>query len=134
MKNLRIETTSENLEIVNAFIEKELENLECSPKKSMEILVSIEEIYVNIVHYAYDGNTGFADITFDYNNGSVFITFTDEGIEFNPLKKEDPDITVPIGERPIGGLGIFMVKKTMDSVDYKRIDGKNILTISKNIN
>ena len=134
MKNLRIEATSENLDTVNAFIEKELEALECSPKKSMEILVSIEEIYINIVHYAYDGNTGFADITFDYNNGCVIITFTDEGMEFDPLKKEDPDITVPIRKRPIGGLGIFMVKKTMDSVDYKRIGGKNVLTIRKNIN
>ena len=134
MKNLRIETTSENLDTVNAFIEEQLERLNCSPKTSMEILVSVEEIYINIVHYAYGENVGFADVSFDYNNGSVFITFTDEGIEFDPLKKEDPDITAPIRKRPIGGLGIFMVKKTMDSVDYKRIDGKNILTVSKHIN
>ena len=61
------------------------------------------------------------------------LTFIDNGKPYDPLKKADPDITLPANERPIGGLGIFMVKKTMDDVNYEYADGKNILRLKKNI-
>lgn len=118
---------------VLAFVEAKLEEHNCALKTQMMISVVVEEIFVNIASYAYPNKEGDATITVDFNNDDVFITFEDSGIVFNPLKREDPDITLSAEERDIGGLGIFMVKKTMDDVTYSREDGKNILTIKKGI-
>ena len=99
----------------------------------MQIDVAIEEIFVNIAHYAYPEGEGDAVISVgaDTAAGGVQIVFEDEGIPYDPLKNEDPDITLSAEDRPIGGLGIFMVKKSMDEVSYEYKDGKNRLTIKK---
>ena len=134
MEKLTVEATKENLLKVNEFVEMNLEKIECPMKAMMQISVAVEEIYINIASYAYGDAIGQAEILLDTDTaGQVSITFMDSGTPYDPLAKEDPDITLSAEERGIGGLGIFMVKKSMDDVQYKYEDGKNILTLVKKI-
>ena len=94
-----------------------------------KIDVCLEEIYVNIASYAYDDKEGTAKISFDKQDNEITLKFEDEGIYYNPLQKEDPDITLSLEERPIGGLGIFMVKEISKDIEYKREGNKNILIL-----
>lgn len=114
-----------------AFIEEELEKVDCPLKTVMQITVCVEEMYVNVAHYAYGDDVGEVTLTTDYIDGMFAITLTDCGMPFDPLKKDDPDITLSAEERNIGGLGIYMVKKSMDEVSYVREDNKNIFTMKK---
>ena len=124
----------ESLPEVSAFIDEKLEQAGCSMKVQMQIDVAVEEIFVNIASYAYEGKEGSAEIFFDINSeNQAVITFVDEGVPYDPLKKEDPDVTLSASERQIGGLGIFMVKKTMDDMIYEYKDGKNCLTLIKKL-
>lgn len=116
-----------------AFVEEELEKIDCPMKTVMQITVCVEEMYVNVAHYAYDGNEGQVSLAIDTDNGTVTIVLTDSGKPFDPLKKDDPDITLSAEERNIGGLGIFMVKKSMNEVSYVRENGQNIFTMKKEI-
>ena len=104
-------------------------------KEMMQIDVAVEEIFVNIAHYAYKPDVGKAVVSasMDSDHAIISVSFEDTGTPFNPLAKEDPDVTLSAAERKIGGLGIFMVKKSMDNVHYERKDGKNILTLVKRI-
>lgn len=124
---------TDNLHKVLAFVEEELEKHGCSMKTQMLISVMVEEIFVNIALYAYPGTKGKATIGMQFKNDSVTIFFKDNGIEFNPLAKKDPDITLKAEDREIGGLGIYMVKKSMDDVTYIRNGDENILSIKKGI-
>lgn len=101
----------------------------------MQIDVAVEELFVNIAQYAYAPGIGVATIRLEIQEDPfvVVITFIDNGIPYNPLAKEDPDITLSAEERPIGGLGIYMVKKSMDEVSYEYKDGQNILRIKKQL-
>ena len=123
----------ESITAVTAFLEQELEALGCPLKQKMEICVAADEIVTNISMYAYTPGSGELTVcfAFDEEHRTAEITFTDEGIPFDPLQKEDPDVTLSADKRQIGGLGIFLVKKTMDGMAYRREDGKNILTIRK---
>ena len=134
MKEINIEAKVDNLDEVLAFIDGELEAMDCPMKAQMQIDVAVEEIYVNIASYAYEGKEGPSTIRIEaINDGAaVAITFIDEGIPYNPLAKEDPDVTLSAEEREIGGLGIYIVKKSMDATDYKREDDKNIFRMEKN--
>ena len=98
--------------------------------------IAVEELFVNIASYAYEQGEGVAvvQVTFAEDPLSVEITFIDNGKQYNPLAKADPNITLSVKERKRGGLGIFMVKNTMDNVSYKYKDGRNILTITKILN
>lgn len=118
-----------------AFAEMELEKAECPMKAIMPITVALEEVFVNVAHYAYPDSTGDVKFSIDFDSGSRQMIFrmTDSGIPFDPLSKPDPDITLSARERQIGGLGIFMMRKTMDDVSYVYKDGQNILTMKKNI-
>lgn len=133
-RQLHIDAKTELLNDVLAFIEGHLETVGCSMRSQMQLAVAVEEIYVNIAHYAY-GVEGGGDctITFDYleDKRQVAITFEDSGTPYDPLAKPDPDVTLAVEERQIGGLGIFMVKKSMDDVKYEYRDGKNIFTMFK---
>ena len=95
--------------------------------------MAVEELFVNIASYAYAPDTGTAEIGVDVSGGVAETTFADSGIPYNPLKKKDPDVALSAEEREIGGLGIFMVKKTMDEMRYCYRDGQNLLTIRKKI-
>ena len=134
MKELTIEAKTENLDDVIAFVSSELEMLGCGVKQQMQIEISVEEIFVNIAHYAYTPEIGNATIRVDTEeNGVIVLTFIDTGVPYNPLAKADPDITLSAEERQIGGLGIFMVKKNMDDVIYEYKDGQNVLTLRKKL-
>lgn len=123
----------EQLDDVLSFVESELEKRDCNIKTQMMITVIVEELFINIAHYAYPDGKGTATISMNFDNESVTIRFTDSGIEFNPLDMEDPDITADAEHRDIGGLGIYMTKTVMDYKNYERKDGKNIFTVSKRI-
>lgn len=125
--------TDEALADALAFVEEELEKNDCPMKTVMQITVCVEEMFVNVAHYAYDGKQGEVTLTLDTENGLFSIQLTDEGMPFDPLAKEDPDITLSAEERNIGGLGIFMVKKSMNEVSYERKDNKNIFIMKKEI-
>lgn len=136
MKELCVPASLEKLNEVMGFLEETLDELGCSMKVSMQIQVAAEEIFVNIVSYAYpDREDGMAcmQIGMSEDGESVEITFIDSGIPFDPLAKPDPDVTLSAEERAIGGLGIFMVKKTMDQMKYVYEEGKNQLTMIKKI-
>ena len=118
-----------------AFAEQLLEQYECSMKFQTAICVALEEVFVNIAHYAYGDKDGTVVFNIGFNEQTRKVTFQmiDEGVQFDPLKKPDPDITLSAQDREIGGLGIFITKKTMDSVSYAYENGKNILTMIKTI-
>ena len=120
---------------VIAFTEQELEKAECPMKSVMQITVAIEEVFVNIARYAYPVSKGKVKFSVDFDGAKSEITFCmkDGGIPFNPLEKPDPDVTLSAEERKIGGLGIYMMKKTMDEVSYAYEKGENILTMVKKI-
>ena len=125
----------EDIPIVTEFVEKELEKLECPLKSVMQIDVAIDEIYSNIVNHGYRGKSGpvTVKVVEKMEPHAVCIRFSDEAIPYNPLTNADPDVTLSAEERGIGGLGIYMVKKTMDEMKYKYENGQNILTIIKNL-
>ena len=135
MADLTVDALVSNLDQVLAFVDGQLETMDCSMKAQMQIDVAVEEIYVNIANYAYAPETGKAYISVrpDPENASVTIEFRDNGIPFDPLAKADPDVTLSAEERKIGGLGIYMVKKSMDAMEYSHKDGQNILTITKKL-
>ena len=135
MPELKIEARIENLDQVLTFIEKNLEAWDCSMKAQMQIAIAVEEIFVNIAHYAYAPAVGTVRIRLENpdNVDMVQITFTDKGIPYDPLAKEDPDVTLSAEERQIGGIGIYMVKKSMDAMFYEYKDKQNILQIRKKI-
>ena len=135
MKEKVFSATKDALTDVMAFTEECLESFGCPLKSQMAICVAVEEIFVNVASYAYGDGSGNASLSFDFNENERLMTLviTDEGVPFNPLEKSEPDITLSAAEREIGGLGIFITKKTMDTLSYTYEDGKNILTMTKKI-
>ena len=135
MKELTIEATTGNIETVTDFVNEQLETLDCSMKVQMQVDIAIDELFSNIARYAYNPATGSATVQVEVTENplAVVITFIDHGKPYDPLAKEDPDTKLSAEERQIGGLGIYMVKKTMDDVSYEYKDGRNILKIKKNL-
>lgn len=126
------DAVTENLDQVLAFLDSQLESWDCPMRVQMQLDVAVEELFVNIASYAYGDNTGTAEITMELLPDQIVqITFRDSGTPYNPLEKPDPDVTMPAEERQIGGLGIYIVKKSMDEVLYRYEDGQNVLTIRK---
>lgn len=121
----------ENLDDVNDFLDLEFDRNDISLRTAMQMKVAMEEIFVNIAHYAYKDKKGDVKIELDIDPEGIMLRFSDSGTPFDPLAKPDPDITLSAEERPVGGLGIFMVKKSMDQVSYEYLNGKNVLTIYK---
>ena len=135
MYELNISATMENLDAVTDFVEEHLEEYSCPMNAQIQVALAVEEIFVNIALYAYNPNVGPATIRVEVHEEplEVVITFMDKGRPYDPLAKEDPDITLSVEEREVGGLGIFMVKQAMDDVRYEYSDGRNILTIIKRL-
>ena len=133
MKELTLAATLENIEAVTDFVNEQLELLDCPMKAQMQIDIAIDEIFSNIARYAYAPGSGDATVRVETesNPPAVMITFIDAGIPYNPLTKEDPDTKLSAEEREIGGLGIYMVKKSMDAMEYAFEDGCNKLSIKK---
>ena len=135
MKELTISATVENIEVVTDFVNEQLESFDCPMKAQMQIDIAIDELFGNIAHYAYNPEVGDATVRVEVKDDplAVVITFIDKGVPYDPLKKADPNTNLSAEEREIGGLGIYMVKKSMDEISYEYKDGQNILTILKNI-
>jgi anti-sigma regulatory factor (Ser/Thr protein kinase) len=133
MKELVVQAALANFTRVRDFIDEQLEEHGCPMKHQLQIAVAVEELFVNIANYAYAPGSGTARISAEIGGDpkTLTLTFEDSGKPYNPLLKEDPDISAPTFERPIGGLGIFLVKKHMDDLEYEYSNGKNILTIKK---
>ena len=135
MKELRVDATVENIEKVTDFVNERLTQLNCPIKAQMQINIAIDELFGNIAHYAYNPKTGSSIVRIEVLQEplSVVVTFIDNGKAYNPLAREDPDVALAAEEREIGGLGIYMVKKSMDEISYEYKDGQNILRIKKKI-
>ncbi len=120
---------------VLGFVDQTLESYECPMKIQMAICVAIEEVFVNVAHYAYGDGEGDVTFSIGFDAQSREITFrmADKGTPFDPLQKPDPDITLSAEDREIGGLGIFITKKTMNTVTYAYENGENVLTMIKKI-
>ena len=132
---ITVEAVVNNLSKVLSWVDSALEEHDCPMRTQMEIDLAVEELFVNICHYAYGSEVGYADIVMNFAEDPeiVQITLIDSGIPFNPLSNEDPDITLPAEQRNIGGLGILMVKKSMDEVRYHYSEGKNHISIRKRL-
>lgn len=135
MSTLTIEARTKNLPIVLEFIRTNLEQCSCPAATQRQIELAVEEIFVNIANYAYGGAAGSVDIccTLKQKPSVICITISDKGFAFNPLLHKETDLTLPVQERSIGGLGIFLVKKNMDEVTYERKGNCNVLTLIKNL-
>ncbi|HOO79849.1 MAG TPA: ATP-binding protein [Lachnospiraceae bacterium] len=133
MSELRVEAKEKELDRVLEFVNNMVKDIQCSQRAMIQLDVAVEELFVNIAHYAYGENGGDALIVAEMQKESAIlsVTFIDSGMPYNPLQKEDPDITLSVEERQIGGLGIYMVKKTMDEIFYQYKNGQNHLTIKK---
>ncbi|MCL2182710.1 MAG: SpoIIE family protein phosphatase [Chitinispirillia bacterium] len=130
---LTIEAVPENLGKALVFVEERLAGANCPAKLLTRISIVVEEIFVNIAHYAYGPAAGPASLSVAVAGDEAVIEFQDSGRPYNPLEKEDPDIRAGVEEREIGGLGIYMVKNMVDAADYRRDGGKNILTVRKRL-
>lgn len=133
MKKLCVPAKLEQMTRVLSFVDGELEQAGCDERVKTQIEVAVEEIFVNIASYAYPMREGPVTICLQITGApaAAQIEIRDQGVPYNPLMREDPDITLSVEERGIGGLGIFMVKKTMDEVSYRHEGKSNILTIRK---
>lgn len=135
MKELNVLAKVENIEKVTEFVDEQLELYDCPPKAKIQLDIAIDELFGNIAHYAYTPDEGPATVRVEVceNPLSVILTFIDNGVPYNPLNQSDPDVSLSAEERGIGGLGIYMVKKSMDEITYEYHDGQNILTVKKSL-
>lgn len=135
VKELTVESVPEKINAVTAFINSELEAYDCSRRTRIQIDIAVDELFANIVHHAYASRGG--DITvrvcISGKDRTARITLIDSGKPFDPLSAPEPDISLPVEQRAVGGLGIYLVKKTMDDLRYEYSDGKNFVTIAKAI-
>ena len=131
MKEITVDATIENMNTVTAFVDDFLDQIACPMKSN----IVIDEIFGNICHYAYKDSVGAVTVRVESGNTpkAVFLTFTDNGIPYNPLETEDPDITLSSEERKIGGLGIYLVKKNMDEMKYEYVNQQNRLWMEKRL-
>ena len=132
VKEIVVDSKFENVRTLTDFVESSLEPLHPSPKAIMQIGVAIDELFSNVVRYSGSSNMKLI-LNVNADVLTAKLTFIDEGVEYDPLKKTDPDVARAAEDREIGGLGIFLVKKIMDGVEYKRDGQKNILTVVKKL-
>lgn len=133
MKEITVDAIIENIDMVTEFADDFLDRNGCPVKAKIQMDIAIDEIFSNISFYAYKDGVGTATVRVEMQDDpkAVCMTFIDGGIPYNPLEKEDPDITLSAEERKIGGLGIYIVKKNMDEMRYEYRDGKNHLSLKK---
>ena len=133
-RSLILPNDIETIPQLNEFIDAVAEEVALDMSLAMSLNLAIEEAVVNVMEYAYpDGEKGNVEIEVTVDEGWLTFIISDSGIAFDPTTKEDADTTLSAEERPIGGLGIFLVKKLMDTIEYQRTDGKNVLTLRKYI-
>ena len=135
MRELTVEANTKSIPTIIDLINEELDQLGCSPKSKAQIDIAVDEVFSNIANYAYGEEDGQVTVRLEAeNNGQVVnLVFLDKGMPFNPLEHDDPNVLLPARERRSGGLGIYIVKNSMDEIRYEYKDGKNILTIRKTL-
>ena len=135
MKEITVDAMIANMNTVTAFVDDFLDQIACPMKSRIQINIVIDEIFGNICHYAYKDSVGAVTVRVESGNTpkAVFLTFTDNGIPYNPLETEDPDITLSSEERKIGGLGIYLVNKNMDEMKYEYVNQQNRLWMEKRL-
>ena len=135
MQELVVEARLENLDKVNDFVQRAISSCDCSKKSIMQLGVIVEEIFVNVVSYAYPDGVGQVAIQIEIQENplAITLTFADSGIAYNPLENDDPNLELSVEERQIGGLGIYLVKNMVEEISYNYKDGKNILSLTKNL-
>lgn len=133
MKEMTVDAIIENIDLVTEFVDDFLDSNDCPMKTKVQMDIAIDEIFSNISFYAYKDGVGKATVRVDIQDDprAVCMTFIDSGIPYNPLDKEDPDVTLSAEERKIGGLGIYIVKKNMDEMRYEYSEGQNHLSLKK---
>jgi anti-sigma regulatory factor (Ser/Thr protein kinase) len=131
-KNLQLINDISQLSTITDFVENLVEEWELSPGFTMSLNLVLEEAFTNVVFYAYnDEKQHLIDLNFEKNGEQLKIVLTDDGSEYDPTQKLDPDFDLPIEKRSVGGLGIFLIKKIMDTVEYQRKENKNYLVMTK---
>lgn len=135
MAQMTFPATLENIEAATDFMNGILESADCPMRTQMKLAVALDELMSNVARYAYAPGTGDVTVSVEVleEPKRAVITLTDSGVPYDPLQKEDPDVTLSAEERGIGGLGIYIVKQSMDGMTYEYRDGQNVLTIVKNI-
>ena len=134
-KELVLEAATDCTDILIDFLNEQLALCDCPRKTRVQLDVAAEEIFVNIAKYAYDGGKGSVMVRTQFTESPLclHLTFIDKGKAFNPLREKEPALDLPGNERQVGGLGIYIVKNSMDAVAYCYEDGQNIFTIQKTI-
>ena len=132
-QTLSVDATLEHYADVIAFIDRLLEQNGCDEENRLRVQLAADEIFTNVATYAYGDEGGKAEISFSCKDGIAEITFADSGVPYDPLQKDDPDLTLSPEELPVGGLGVFIAKSNMDAISYRYENNRNILTMSKNI-
>lgn len=133
MTTISLKAQVANLDEALRFIDQSLESAGFGEKPRGKVMLAAEEIFVNIASYAYPGKEGEVTISFVMESDKARIDFRDQGAPYNPLSREEPDLTASAGERPVGGLGIYLARKMTDAIGYRHEDGQNILTIWKKL-
>lgn len=135
MAQIELESKLESLDTLNDFVHQIIQNSPCTEQQQIQIDLVVEELFVNIVNYAYPESIGMVQVEckLSGDSGQVIIQFKDQGIEFNPLAAKEIDVHDRFERRPVGGLGIYLAKKYTNSIEYERTDGSNVLTIMKNL-
>jgi len=134
IKNLQLVNEISQLSVITEFVENLVDEWELSPGLAMSLNLVLEEAFTNVVFYAYaDEKQHLIDLNFEKSGEQLKIILTDDGSEYDPTQKGDPDFDVPIEKRNVGGLGIFLIKKIMDTVEYQRKEDRNYLILTKNI-
>ena len=135
MYELKIEAVPDRVDEVTDFLDEIMQQLDVPVKIQVQLDIAAEEIFVNIASYGYPDRIGNARIVVNFpeDHSYISVCFIDRGLYYDPLNKQDPDITTGLEERQVGGLGIFMVKQSMDDMTYEYKDGCNMLTIRKNL-
>lgn len=135
MQERTLDATIENIEAVTEFVNTQLEALNCPQKALRQIDIAIDELFSNIARYAYRPDTGPVTVRVEVEKEplSVILTFIDHGVPFDPLQTENPDITIDAQMREPGGLGLYIVKHSMDEITYTRENGQNILRVKKSM-
>ena len=135
MAQIELESKLESLDTLNDFVHQIIQNSPCTEQQQIQIDLVVEELFVNIVNYAYPESMGMVQVECKLSGdaGQVIIQFKDQGIEFNPLAQKEIDVHDRFERRPVGGLGIYLAKKYTNSIEYERTDGSNVLTIMKNL-
>ena len=120
----------EKLDEVIGFVERCADRFGLLSIRESWLLFAIEEVFVNVCHYAYPGGVGEVELACGREGDTFVVEIADSGVEFNPLSLPDPDTTADITEREIGGLGVYLIRKLIDNVSYQRKDGRNILRMA----